>query len=117
MKDKLMILRRHDRFKNVWEEFNESMKMEQYKNEKDKYIQYINKNLNNGLLAETENHYLTGFIIRDNNNPIVKEINKTWYDHILECGIECQISFSFIQQIYSQYIGIIEYNQFNISSK
>lgn len=114
MKQYPMILRKHNNLKNVWEEFDESMNHERYKKEKDKYIKYINKQLNNGLQSSTENHYITGFIIRDNNNPIVKEINKTWYEHILECGIECQISFSFIQQIYSEYIGSIEYDQFNI---
>jgi hypothetical protein len=114
MKDKVMILRRHNFLNDVWEEFNESMKQQRYKKEKIKYINYINKQLNNGFQSSTENHYVTNFIIRNNNSPIVKEINKTWYEHILECGIECQISFSFIQQIYSEYIGIIEYDQFNI---
>jgi hypothetical protein len=115
MKQYPMILRRHNNLKNVWEEFDESMTQERYKKEKYKYITYINKNLEKGLSATAKNHYVTNFIIRDNKNPIVKEINKTWYEHILECGIECQISFSFIQQIYSDYIDIIEYDQFRIT--
>lgn len=114
MKQYPMILRRHNNLKNVGEEFNEAMTQERYKKEKYKYIAYINKNLEKGLLPTTKNHYITGFIIRDNSSPIVKEINKTWYEHILECGIECQISFFFIQQLYSNYIGIIEFNKLNI---
>lgn len=114
MKQYPMILRRHNSLKNVKEEFNEAMKQKRYKKEEYKYINYINKQLNNGLSEKSNNHYVTGFIIRDNSSQIVKEINKTWYEHILECGIECQISFFFIQQIYNDYISTIEYNKFNI---
>jgi hypothetical protein len=86
---------------SVWNEFNESLKQERYKLEKIKYENYIFKQMIYGLTDYTNNsnHYTTHFIIRKNNN-IIKELNTLWYEHIKECGIECQISFYFIQQIY-----------------
>ena len=32
------------------------------------------------------------------------EINTMWYKHIQECGIQCQISFHFIKQLFDEYI-------------
>ena len=104
------ILRRHPFVYNVWGEFRESMLQNRYAMEKEKYIKYINKNLKAGLKNTTKIHFMTGFIVRDNKRPIVLKINDTWYKHILECGIQCQISFSFVQQLYSDYIGALEFN-------
>jgi hypothetical protein len=34
----------------------------------------------------------------------IKEINNTWYQHIQECGIQDQISFFFVKQLFNDYI-------------
>ena len=90
---------------SVWKEYNESLKQERYKAEKVKYENYIYKQMIYGLTdyESNSNHYTTHFIIRKNND-IIKELNNKWYEHIKECGIECQISFYFIQQIYKKNI-------------
>ena len=41
-------------------------------------------------------------------NVLTNKINDLWFEHIKECGIECQISFFFISQLYSDYIRPIE---------
>jgi len=92
---------------NVWDEYNESFHQPRYAIEKDKYYNYIIKQLNNGLSDTSDVHYQTGFIIRKSSEK-TNEINDLWYEHIKECGIECQISFFFIQQIYKKYIYTIE---------
>ena len=104
-----MLVRRHKFIKgSVWNEFNEAMKVEKYNSEKDKYFSYIVKQLSHGLLDTTPDHYQTGFIIRNMRSPIIKEINNTWYEHIRECGIECQISFYFVKQLYADHIYPID---------
>lgn len=85
---------------NVWNEFNESMKEHRYFLEKDKYINYINNQIENGLSEKTKNHYATGLLIRNMKHKNINDINDKWYEHILECGIQCQISFFFVKQFF-----------------
>jgi hypothetical protein len=110
----LYIIPKHPFLKpNIWNEYNESIKQERYAIEKDKYKNYIENQLNNGLSETDDVHYTTHFIIRKKSN-MTNIINELWYKHILECGIECQISFFFIQQIYKKYIYPIEtYDGYN----
>ena len=106
--DYLYIIPKHQFVKpNVWNEYNEALKQKRYEIEKDKYKNYILNQLHNGLLAEDNVHYTTHFIIRKKSKK-THEINELWFKHIKECGIECQISFFFIQQIYKKYIYPIE---------
>jgi hypothetical protein len=112
--DYLYIMGRHPFVKpNIWNEYNEAMHQERYAIEKERYYNYIMKQLNNGLKDTVENHYQTGFIIRRSSSK-TNEINELWYKHIKECGIECQISFFFIQQIYRPHIYTI--NTYGYSS-
>jgi hypothetical protein len=95
---------------NVWDEYNTAINYQnRYFIEKDKYYNYINKQLSLGLSNTVDNHYQTGFIIRKTTEKTM-EINELWYEHIKDCGIECQISFFFIQQIYKNYIHPILIN-------
>jgi hypothetical protein len=99
----------------VFSEYDESMKQNRYYIEKDKYLNYINRQISSGLSKTPENHYTTNFIIRKKCIE-TDDINNMWYEHIRECGIECQISFFFIQQIYNKFLYTIEnldgYNYF-----
>ena len=89
---------------NVWNEFNESMYQERYRLESDKYRNYINKQISNGLSEITEHHCACGFLIRNMKHEKINEINDTWYQHIQECGIQDQISFFFAKQFFDGYI-------------
>jgi hypothetical protein len=105
--DYALLLREHNFIKNnVMNEFNESMKQERYVMQKEQYITYINKQIDNGLNKSTEKHAMCNVLIRNMKHPKIKDINNTWYKHIQECGIQDQISFFFVKQIYKDYIYI-----------
>jgi hypothetical protein len=96
--------------KNVWSEFNESMCHYRYRIERNNYINYINQQINSGLKEETEYHYTTCFLLRNMKHNKIHEINNTWYEHIMLCGIQCQIAFFFSKQKYNEYIyHILQY--------
>jgi len=89
---------------NVWDEFNESMSQPRYLLESEKYKNYINNQVKNGLSNITENHCACGFLIRNMKHDKIIEINKTWFEHIQVCGIQDQISFFFVKQLFNDYI-------------
>jgi hypothetical protein len=91
-----MLLRKHWFVNpNIWDEYNESMKQSRYRVQSEKYTKYINKQIELGLLVETPFHCCTGLLIRNMKHHKMTDINNTWYKHIQECGIQCQISFFF----------------------
>jgi len=89
---------------NVWDEYNESMHQERYKIDSEKYKNYITNQIKNGFSETTEYHCACGFLIRNMKHNKTIEINKMWYQHIQECGIQDQISFFFIKQSFNEYI-------------
>jgi len=107
--DYLMVLGKHPFIKeNIWNEYNECLLQERYFKEKDRYFKYINNQIKSGLSEKSEIHFQTGLIIRKNTTE-TNLINETWFEHIKECGIECQISFFFINQLFNKYICGIDY--------
>lgn len=92
---------------NIWSEYNECLLQPRYAVEQTRYLDYINKQLDSGLKHLMEYHYTTHFIVRQNTAQ-TNIINDTWYKHINECGIECQISFFFIQQLFGEHIYTIK---------
>jgi hypothetical protein len=100
-----LLLREHPfGYKDVWSEFYQSMEQKRYQLERDKYTNYINKQINNGLSKITEHHCACGFLIRNMKHEKINEINNKWYEDIQECGIQDQISFFFVKQLFMEYI-------------
>jgi hypothetical protein len=101
-----LLLRKHWFINNkVWDEYNESMGQHRYRIESEKYKSYITNQLKNGLSDNVPNHCACGFLIRNMKHEKMIEINTTWYKHIQECGIQDQISFFFVKQLFnSEYI-------------
>lgn len=100
-----LLLRKHwTVHENVWNEYNESMLQERYRLESEKYRNYIKNQVKNGLSETTDKHCACGFLIRNMKHEKIKEINNTWYRHIQECGMQDQISFFFVKQLFSEYI-------------
>jgi hypothetical protein len=98
-----LLLREHwSIYNNVWDEYNASMKQHRYRLESDKYVKYIRKQLKSGLRERTIHHCTTQFLIRNMKHEKMNVINDTWYQHIQECGIQCQISFFFVKQLFSR---------------
>jgi len=89
---------------NVLDEYNESMIQERYRLESEKYVTYIKNQVTNGLSLNTPTHCACGFLIRNMKHEKINEINTTWYNHIQECGIQDQISFFFVKQLFEGYI-------------
>jgi len=80
-------------------EYYKSFEQERYVRDKERMERYLNDKLNEGYLLTLPMHYETGFIVRNQKDVSVKKFNETWYDEILKCGIQCQISFFFVQQL------------------
>ena len=100
-----LLLREHWFVKNnVWNEYKESMLQKRYVLESNKYEKYIHDQIKNGLSETTKHHCACGFLIRNMKHEKTIDINKTWYQHIQECGIQDQISFFFVKQLYSDCI-------------
>lgn len=100
-----LLLRKHPFVHgNVWNEYKESMLQKRYIIECEKYKTYINGQIKNGLSETTENHCACGFLIRNMKHEKTVDINNTWFSHIQECGIQDQISFFFVKQLFNDYI-------------
>jgi hypothetical protein len=89
---------------NVWNEYNESMYQRRYQLESEKYKNYIKNQVNSGLSEFTEQHCACGFLIKNMKHPKMIEINTMWFKHIQECGIQDQISFFFVKQLFDEFI-------------
>lgn len=85
---------------SVWDEFNESLKQERYKLQSEQITKYIENQIKSGFKEVTDDHVLTGYLIRNMKNDKTKQINNTWYSHIQECGIQCQIAMFFVKQLF-----------------
>ena len=90
-------------------EYHKSMEQSRYLREQDQVISYINQKLQIGYSLNIPMHFETGFIVRKQQHPVTVTINNTWYNEICECGIECQISFGFVQQMFPN--NILPFNE------
>lgn len=105
-----LMLHKHPFLNNVKEELKESLKQPRYVYEKKKYEEYINNLKKCGFSDNYNKHSQTGFIIYNLNHDYTKKIQYEWFKHIKKCGIQCQISFNLLRQIYEDYIGEFKYN-------
>jgi hypothetical protein len=100
-----LLLREHIWIKHsVMNEYNESMFQERYRIESNNYQKYIQTQLKNGLSENVEKHCMCGFLIRNMRHEKNNELSTTWYQHIQDCGIQDQISFFFVKQLFSDII-------------
>lgn len=100
-----LLLRQHWYIQdNVWDEYNESMFHYRYRLQSEQIIQYINKQKEHGLSDITKYHCACGLLIRNMKHEKINQLNDTWYQHIQECGIQDQISFFFVKQLFEGYI-------------
>lgn len=96
---------------NVLYEYTESLFQKRYCDQRQMMMEYITSQLREGLKLEAKNHYTTMCILRDMRHPDAQNINEAWFSHIGQCGIECQISFFFIAQLF-QDITLLPANVF-----
>lgn len=94
-------VREHDFLhSNVLAEFAESMLQKRYYVLKDRTISYLNAQLSKGHSLKIEKLYRTGAIFRNMKHSKIREINEAWFQNIIDCGINCQISFDVLAQSY-----------------
>jgi glycosyltransferase involved in cell wall biosynthesis len=109
-----LLLRKHWYINNkVWDEYDESINQERYRLESNKYKNYINNQIKNGLSEVTEHHCACGILIRNMKHEKTNKINETWYEHIQECGIQDQISFFFVKQLFEGHTHSFNENIFS----
>lgn len=100
--DAAIALREHDFLKsNVLAEFSEAMKHKRYFVLRERTINYISNEIESGYSLRAKRVWWTSAIFRNMRHREIKEINQAWYLKILNCGINCQISFDFLAQNYS----------------
>ena len=100
--DNDMILRKHPwNGPYIWIEIDVSLKQKRYKPLSDQMHKYIYKQVENGLKDTTAWHAACTVIIRKMTENSAK-INDEWYKHIIECGIQDQVSFFFVKQLFSR---------------
>jgi hypothetical protein len=108
-KEGMIMIRCHPDLKNnVLNEFATSMIQARYQAQKEQMAEYISRKVDQGYQLRVDKMYWTSAILRNMKHPRINEFNEFWYDEIVSCGIECQISFDFVAQKYS---GIMEMPQ------
>ena len=111
LSDKCLLLYEHPHSSNqmnVWDEFNLSMDQQRYILQKERYKEYIHKQLSNGYSEEISLRPCGGFVIRKQCEQVIK-FNETWYRHIQECGIQDQISLQFVCQDFKDVILSVKF--------
>jgi hypothetical protein len=86
---------------SIYEEFYCSLLQPRYLKDRYKYEAYAQAQIDSGLRAFTRFHVMCGFIVRKMKSPIVNQINEEWFKHIQKCGIQDQISFFFVKQLFN----------------
>jgi len=79
-------------------EYKESMHQKRYFWGKAMVLRYMEEEVSLGFKLHGERHFQTGVIIYNLRNPDTLKIQNLWMEHIMRCGIQCQISFYFIAQ-------------------
>jgi len=103
-KEARMLVNKHRAIgSHIWDEFKEAMKQKRYSANRNTYSSYIKEQVSSGLKNTVNHHYETGFIVRKSGEE-TNRIGDKWYEHIKRAGIECQISFFFIQQLFKDKI-------------
>lgn len=106
LKNKCMVFRLHPFAKSVQKEYEAAMEQGRYRAQKPKVDKYIQTMLDYGFTDNyDEPHLACGFIVYDMTNPKTSHIGNAWFNHIQMCGIEDQISFYFVKQLFKGLIG------------
>ena len=76
------------------------MNQVRYRKQRGQIRSYINSQLDKKLESISCPHIATGYSIRNMKHLKMIELNNIWYEHIQQCGIQCQISFHFVKQLF-----------------
>ena len=100
-----LLLRQHWFINNyVIDEYRESMHQYRYQLQDIKIKNYISNQAKRGLSLVTPTHCACCFLIRNMKHEKMIQINTEWFNHVQECGIQDQISFFFVKQLFNDCI-------------
>ena len=103
--DYALLLREHPFINHsVWIELDVSIKQERYRKHMDQYKRYIENQVEKGFTVNTPKHGTCNFLLRNMKHAKTVDIGDTWFQHIQECGIQDQISFFFVKQLFPECI-------------
>ena len=86
---------------NVWEEFELAMTQRRYQKQRDQMKAYVEDKIGRGYKDTLQFHFWCSFIIRDMAASVVEQIGEMWFQEILKCGIDDQLSMFFVYQDYA----------------
>jgi hypothetical protein len=92
-------------------EFKEAMKHERYRRQKARIVSYMAEQGAAGLASDGHRHFATGLLLWRLGQPGCATLQDTWHGHIGKCGIECQISFCYIAQLFEERVGQLGVHQ------
>ena len=96
-----IMIREHPSLKdNILNELSVAMIQPRYQSQRDQAVAYITDQIKQGRNLKVKNLFWTSAILRNMTHHDTIRIGESWYEAILSCGIECQISFNFISQNY-----------------
>ncbi len=113
-RDKFIAMRRHEFFTTpltAWTEYEEAIKQNRYALQASQMADCIEQKLAEGYNDTAEVHYNTGYIVRDMRSSAVRHFNNDWFQHILDCGIECQVGMYFLRQKYDSIIYSLAHDE------
>ena len=108
----LMCLTRHPNdWRSVWDEFNATSQLVKQQSSLASYKSYIQRRLDQGYKADTECFHCTGFLLRRNVEK-VHLLCDLWLREVGECGVNCQICFHFVRQMYDGTVIGLKFYEF-----
>jgi hypothetical protein len=100
--NKALMIREHPSLThNILNELAVAMIQPRYQAQRDQMVAYIDAQIKSGLQLRVEHLFWTSAILRNMRHSDTCLINEDWYKAILDCGIECQITFDFVAQNYN----------------
>lgn len=100
--NKALMIREHPSLThNILNELAVAMIQPRYQAQRDQMVAYIDAQIKNGLQLRVEHLFWTSAILRNMRHSDIHSMNEDWYNAILDCGIECQITFDFVAQKYN----------------
>lgn len=97
----LMVREHPSLTRNILNELAVAMIQPRYQAQRDQMTTYIDEQIKSGLQLRVEHLFWTSAILRNMRHADAYLINEDWYKAILDCGIECQITFDFVAQKYN----------------
>jgi len=92
----------------VWGEYELAITYQKYARQKEAYKKYIESQLAAGMDVNKALRVSCGFNVR-RMGVRAYEIGECWLSHIRQCGIEDQISFQFVHQLFEDDIVLFPY--------